>query len=293
MGSADQAEASAEAGGAMENLLQSIAKLQEENNRQRVVNRNITLVGLLVVFLVLLIFCFRLYGIYDNYNQYAKQLNAGNLGEVLSNPESDIRLSDYDAPEIEGSVKELIKMGHDRIGPSVAHSRKKLVNEIIPDFTERVTDRFAERSDEFVEKGMGMVNELKDHAQKQVENQLNDIMGEAMVELSDEVAAQFPEMSDKKLKTQLSESEAYFYDELHHLGMTKIAKFDPVLRGLKNHLENMADGKVTPEMREEITNRFLEALFDRVKYEFVPGLGDELIEPPKNGKKDMKKGGQK
>ena len=33
-------------------------------------------------------------------------------------------------------------------------------------------------------------------------------------------------------------------------------------------------------MREEITDAFFEALFDRMKYEFVPSLGEQIPEAP-------------
>lgn len=255
--------------------------LYQEIVQQRSTNRKMTLIGVLSILVILLIFCLRLYSIFNDYNKYVAQIKPDNLMKVLESPETDIQISAYEHPEIEAAFKDLIKEGHDRLIPSVKRSQKKLVEEILPDFSERVTEEMSDRHPEFVQAGKTLQANLTAHVEKMVKDDLMDVLGEEMAKSSDMLREQFPEMDDKVLADDLKQSEAYFYDELHELGLKKIARFDPVLRGLNQRIEGLAAGrKITPEMREEITDEFFEALFDRMKYEFVPSLGDQVPPAP-------------
>ncbi len=264
--------------------------LYDEIAQQRSMNKRASLVGILCVIIILLIFCLKLYGIFNEYQKFAKGVDSGALMTALQDPSYDGAVSKHDNPQIEEAVRDVIKEGHARMVPALKASQEMLIKKILPDFSKRVTDKMAENHDNFQKAGVQLQENLSKHVEKLVKEDLMGIMGVEMMKMSDELRAEFPELSDHNLEKELRASEAYFYDELHDLGMRKIAKFDPVLRSLSMRIDSLVkDKKVTPEMREQIANDFFEALFDRMKYEFVPTLGEQIIKPTEDAKEKAPK----
>ncbi len=275
-------------------LEQRIARIEEmlvKNRELRSKLRLCAVSGSVLVLVILGLFAYRCYSIMANYNKYIHQINPEAVMKAFENPESDMPLSAHPDKRIDEALKYVIADAKAKIPPEVARSQKVITERVVPEFQELVVDKFEARSDEFEAAGKELSANLKTHAETRVQQQLFDAMVAGMNESEAEVHKIFPELEGKKLEDEFKAAESYLYDGIHGWGEERIAQFAPVLRVIDQRVEQLsADSDIPPakqaEMREEIFNDFLEGLIDRIKYELIPGLGEQQAEvpaPPKGG----------
>ena len=200
------------------------------------------------------------------------------------NPSSTAKMSNVDDKEMDAAVRSVVQHGHDRLKPALERFQKEVTDKALPEFSELVAKKFNDRSSEFASAGEAMIKNLQNHAENNLKEQIFQVIIEAMAKSLNDLVEIFPELSDKKLETELVTAKAHFYDKIYEQGEMQIAKIAPFLKVFQGRADQLTKGrKITAVEREAIFDEFLDGLLDRVKYELIPNLGkqDAVVEAPK------------
>ncbi len=272
-----------------EKLEQRIGRLEEmltQNLELRKQLKWITLGGSLVLLVILTILAMRIFGIVANYNDYVKNIDSEGLMSALENPDSTRPISTHDDKQIDEALKHVIREGKKKIPPQVAMAKKKLTDEVIPEFQGLVEQEFEKKSPQFKASGQKIYKNLRTHAETEIKEQLFDAMVAGMDESEKEIKSIFPEWENQKIEVvlpaEMERSKEFLFAGLHDWGTEKIAAFAPVLQVIDGRINRMTNEKLSKrkkaKLQEEVLDDFLEGFMDRIKYELIPGLGDQPAE---------------
>ncbi|MCH2176898.1 MAG: hypothetical protein MK193_14335 [Lentisphaeria bacterium] len=267
----------------LEAQVAEIEKLIIHNQELRKNSRKFLFITTVVLFVIVIFFVHEIYSIFERYYAYFDKVNHDKFVKMLVQPESPTPLSNVSDPEIDKLIFNLSKLSHREIKHSIEITQREIKQRIVPDFSQRLVNKFKEREDDFVKQADDAITNLNNHAQEKIKADLLNILVAGIAETEKELLLAFPQLEGKDIETMIRSNEAFLYDRIQVKIEEKVARFAPFLEAINYQVTQLSEqSDLTPAeaelLREQIFDDFLAATLDRIKYEFIPELGEELID---------------